>query len=219
MLQSSRWHLPLSTYILVAESKSPSRILCRCSTPVSGSYVGLRLPTSWHRNEDSTQYIADHEHAVISSSQASACSVEPGSVEDVRELVWSCFDNNDIYSCMLHSFAYWDPPERLSAWKVVGTPVTQGSLPRAGLKFLWPDSTPSSSIMPWVPSILDLALLGTKRMQYWTQLDLTLLEDAYPRSAFPVWLSAAVGETPSSWHDEDQWLWSQVILSWAISTD
>lgn len=31
----------------------------------------------------STQYLADNEYAVISSSQASACSVEPGSPEDV----------------------------------------------------------------------------------------------------------------------------------------
>ncbi|KAI9449854.1 FAD-binding domain-containing protein [Lactarius psammicola] len=36
---------------------------------------------------NSTQYIADNEHALISSTQASACSVEPGSAEDVSEIL------------------------------------------------------------------------------------------------------------------------------------
>jgi FAD/FMN-containing dehydrogenase len=36
---------------------------------------------------NSTQYIADNEHAAISSSQASACTVEPGSIEDVSEIL------------------------------------------------------------------------------------------------------------------------------------
>jgi hypothetical protein len=38
--------------------------------------------------EDSSQYIADNEHAWISSSAVSACSVEPGSAADVGAIVW-----------------------------------------------------------------------------------------------------------------------------------
>jgi FAD/FMN-containing dehydrogenase len=37
--------------------------------------------------EDSSQYIADNEHAWISSSAASACSVEPGSAADIGAIV------------------------------------------------------------------------------------------------------------------------------------
>ncbi|KAI9437987.1 FAD-binding domain-containing protein [Lactarius indigo] len=36
---------------------------------------------------NSTQYVVDNEHALISSTQASACSVEPGSVDDVSEIL------------------------------------------------------------------------------------------------------------------------------------
>ncbi|KAI9449853.1 FAD-binding domain-containing protein [Lactarius psammicola] len=36
---------------------------------------------------NSTQYIADNKHAVISSTQASACSVEPGSAADVSVIL------------------------------------------------------------------------------------------------------------------------------------
>jgi hypothetical protein len=37
--------------------------------------------------EDSSQYIADNKHALISSSAVSACSVEPGSATDIGVIV------------------------------------------------------------------------------------------------------------------------------------
>ena len=57
----------------------PSAWLSSCPS------IGTRLKYK----EDSTQYIADNEHAALSSTQASACSVEPGSAADVSLIVWS----------------------------------------------------------------------------------------------------------------------------------
>ncbi|KAH9019652.1 FAD-binding domain-containing protein [Lactarius hengduanensis] len=65
----------LSTFLFVAfslASFSPASAL-------------TATPPSWYSTP--TQYVADNEHALISSTQAPACSVEPGSVEDVSEIL------------------------------------------------------------------------------------------------------------------------------------
>jgi FAD/FMN-containing dehydrogenase len=59
-----------------------SEYLYTCGTIASSISISSQV---FYPN--STQYIADNEHAVLSSSQASACSVEPGSVEDVSEIL------------------------------------------------------------------------------------------------------------------------------------
>ena len=38
-------------------------------------------------DQASANYLSDISHAFLSSTEAAACSVEPGSTEDVREIV------------------------------------------------------------------------------------------------------------------------------------
>ncbi len=64
-------------------------------------------------NEATPEYMTDIWHAAISSSEVSACSVEPGSSEDVSKivsylLVSPHIDSSDLY---FHSYASLDQAE------------------------------------------------------------------------------------------------------------
>jgi hypothetical protein len=58
------------------------------------------------------EYLLDILHAASSSSQASACSVEPGSTEDVSKIV-SFLDLMHwlLPSRFPHSYVFWDQAE------------------------------------------------------------------------------------------------------------
>ena len=55
---------------------------------VSSTHL-LVVPTVEHAEpwKAATQYVFDNEHAFLSSSEVSACSVEPGSSRDVGQIV------------------------------------------------------------------------------------------------------------------------------------
>ena len=54
------------------------------STPHRVVVSTVERAASW---KAATEYVSDNEHAYVSSSEASACSVEPGSAHDVGKIV------------------------------------------------------------------------------------------------------------------------------------
>jgi hypothetical protein len=58
------------------------------------------------------EYLLDISHAASSSSQASACSVEPGTTEDVSKIVsFLVLMHWLLPSHISHSCAFWDQAE------------------------------------------------------------------------------------------------------------
>jgi hypothetical protein len=58
------------------------------------------------------EYVLDISHAASSSSQASTCSVEPGSAGDVAKIVsYLDFDAPAFADPYFHSYVSWDQAE------------------------------------------------------------------------------------------------------------
>ena len=67
------------------------------------------------RDQASPQYSSDISHTYVSSSEDSACSVEPGSAEDVSNIV--SYDSPFLslsLTLRYHSYVSWVLPVRLS---------------------------------------------------------------------------------------------------------
>jgi hypothetical protein len=66
-------------------------------------------------DQASPEYSYDISHASISSTQASACSVEPGSAEDVGKIVRCLYSESIIRFFadirVFHSYISWDQAE------------------------------------------------------------------------------------------------------------
>ena len=79
----------------VVKLRPPYRTRPKCFTLVSTPYP-IVVPTVEHADpwKAVTEYVSDNEHAYLSSSEVSACSVEPGSIKDVGQIV--CTSNTAV---------------------------------------------------------------------------------------------------------------------------
>jgi hypothetical protein len=64
-------------------------------------------------DQASPEYLIDISHPSAASSQASTCSVEPGSADDVGKIVSHLFPTLNFFPRGFQSFVFWDQPERL----------------------------------------------------------------------------------------------------------
>ena len=78
--------IPLTSCILVIRLQQLSPAFHKYSTHVSASFSHFRY-CHLMDSQAATEYLLDIEHAYTSSTEDSACSVEPGSAEDVGEIV------------------------------------------------------------------------------------------------------------------------------------
>ena len=81
-----------------SDTRNSSDILCTCNdiaAAISGAsqvfFPRMSFSHLWHfilmHDQAAPEYMLDISHAASSSSQASTCSVEPGSAEDVSKIV------------------------------------------------------------------------------------------------------------------------------------
>ena len=87
----------------------PSYLMRRKHFSLVSSLIILWVPTVEGANpwKATTEYVSDNEHAFVSSSEVSACSVEPGTAQDVSLIVRrsNTAVDRDLTTC--DSWKFW----------------------------------------------------------------------------------------------------------------
>src|SRR6266849_2644057 len=108
----SRSIISQTFYVPVIRSRKPS-----LAHHKSFSLVSVASPHLWRfslmDDQASPEYSIDISHPPAASSQASTCSVEPGSAEDVGKIVSHHPPTLRFFRRKFHSFVFLDQAERL----------------------------------------------------------------------------------------------------------